>query len=249
MFQCTDIRILWDTSVKATCWSQSTLQGLSYTNSALNIITDLLFAIVIPTPMLWKLNVHFRTRVTLIGILGLGVFACAAAFVKLGYITNYGKLGDWLWDSRNITIWTSLELNVGIIAGSLPCLRPIFRRFLGSTYGKSSRKTPTTGATNYARGTLRSGNNWHTLSSGRRGDDETSSQKAINTGVMEYELRDRIATPAGITNKTTILTDVDARSSDESVDRLGHGQRYPPGITKTTTMTVEVMKSDSSSSR
>jgi hypothetical protein len=66
---------------------------------------------------------------------------------------------------------------------------------------------------------------------------------------MEYELRDRIATPAGITNKTTILTDVDARSSDESVDRLGHGQRYPPGITKTTTMTVEVMKSDSSSSR
>ncbi|KAJ4156679.1 hypothetical protein NW754_008320 [Fusarium falciforme] len=249
VFQCTDIRILWDTSVKATCWSQSTLQGLSYTNSALNIITDLLFAIVIPTPMLWKLNVHFRTRVTLIGILGLGVFACAAAFVKLGYITNYGKLGDWLWDSRNITIWTSLELNVGIIAGSLPCLRPIFRRFLGSTYGKSSKKTPTTGATNYGRGTLRSGNNWHTLSSGRRGDDETSSQKAINTGVMEYELRDRIATPAGITNKTTILTDVDARSSDESVDRLGHGHQYPPGITKTTTMTVEVMKSDSSSSR
>ncbi|EEU42063.1 uncharacterized protein NECHADRAFT_105529 [Fusarium vanettenii 77-13-4] len=241
MFQCTDIRILWDPSVKATCWSQQTLQGLSYTNSALNIITDLLFAIVIPTPMLWKLNVHFRTRVTLIGILGLGVFACAAAFVKLGYITNYGKLGDWLWDSRNITIWTSLELNVGIIAGSLPCLRPIFRRFLGSTYGKSSRKTPTTGATNYGRGTLRSGNNWHTLSSGRRGDDETSSQKAINTGVMEYELRDRIATPAGITNKTTVLTDIDARSSDESVDRGGHGQRYPPGITKTTTMTVEIL--------
>lgn len=227
----------------------STLQGLSYTNSALNIVTDLLFAIVIPTPMLWNLNVHFRTRVTLIGILGLGVFACAAAFVKLGYVTNYGKQGDWLWDSRNITIWTSVELNVGIIAGSLPCLRPIFRRFLGSYYGKGSRKTPTTtGATNYGRGTLRSGNNWHTLSSGRRTDDETSSQKAINTGVMEYELRDQIAMPAGVTNTTTVLTDFDARSSDETVDRVGCGQRFPPGITKTTTMTVEVVKSGSSSS-
>ncbi|KAJ4329048.1 hypothetical protein N0V84_000399 [Fusarium piperis] len=248
MFQCTDIRNIWDASVKATCWSQSTLQSLSYANAALNIITDLLFAIVIPTPMLWNLNVHFRTRATLIGILGLGVFACAAAFVRLGYMTNYGKQGDWLWDSRNITIWTSVELNVGIIAGSLPCLRPIFRRFLGSTYGKSSKKTPTTGANNYARGTLRSGNNWHSLSSGRRGDDETSSQKAINTGIMEYELRDRIAAPAGITSKTTILTDADPKSSDESVDRVGYGRRYPLGITKTTTMTVEVVKSDSSQS-
>ncbi|KAF5011997.1 hypothetical protein FDECE_1937 [Fusarium decemcellulare] len=252
MFQCTDIRILWDPSVKATCWSKSTLQGLSFTNSALNILTDILFAIVIPTPMLWNLNVHFRTRVTLIGILGLGVFACAAAFVKLGYVTNYGKLGDWLWDSRNITIWTCVELNVGIIAGSLPCLRPIFRRFLGSTYGRSSKKTQPSGATNnYARGTLRSGNNWHTLSSGRRGDDtgdETSSQKAINTGIQEYELHERVASPSGIMSKTTILTEIDAKTSDESVDRVGYSGRYHAGITKTMTTTVEVSKSDSSAS-
>lgn len=250
MFQCTDIRIQWDRTVKATCWTKTTLLGLSYTNSALNIITDLLFAIVIPTPMLWNLNVHFRTRVSLIAILGLGVFACAAAVVKLGYVTNYGKLGDWLWDSQNITIWTCVELNVGIIAGSLPCLRPIFRRFLGSTYGKSSRKTPTTGGnTNYGRGTLRSGSNWHALGSGRRDaddqTDETSSQRAINaTGLDEYELQNRIASPQGITNKTTILTQMDAKSSDDSIDRLG---QYTPGITKTTVTTVEVSKSDSSS--
>lgn len=222
-----------------------TLQGLSYTNAALNIITDLLFAIVIPSPMLWNLNVHFRTRVSLIGILGLGVFACAAAFVKLGYVTNYGKQGDWLWDSRNITIWTCVELNVGIIAGSLPCLRPIFKRFLGSYYGKGSRKTPTTANTHYGQGTMRSGKNWHSLSSGRRGPDEvadeTSSQKAINAGMDEYELRDRIAHPRGISNKTTILTDFDARSSDESVDQVGQG--YRPGIKKTTITTVEVSNS------
>ncbi|KAJ4263102.1 hypothetical protein NW762_006720 [Fusarium torreyae] len=248
IFQCSDIRFLWDTSVPSTCWPKKTLQGLSYTNSALNIVTDLLFAIVIPTPMLWNLNVHFRTRLTLIGILGLGVFACAAAFVKLGYVTNYGQLGDWLWDSRNITIWTSVELNVGVIAGSLPCLRPLFRRFLGSTYGKSSKKTPATGATNYGHGTLRSGSNWHALSSGRRGDDETSSQKAINDGIQEYELRDRIASPSGVMNKTTILTDIEGRSSDES-GHAGYSGQYPTGITKTMTTTVEVTKSDSSSSR
>lgn len=202
--------------------------------------------------MLWNLNVHFRTRMTLIGILGLGVFACAAAFVKLGYVTNYGKLGDWLWDSRNITIWTVVENNVGIIAGSMPCLRPLFRRFLGSTYGKTStRKTPVTGPSSYGRGTLRSGNNWHSLSSGRRGDDlteETSSQKAINAGIYEYELRDRVTSPVGVV-KTTVLTDFDPKSSDDSIDKIRTAGRCQPGITKTTTTTVHVDRSGSSSSR
>lgn len=192
--------------------------------------------------MLWNLNVHFRTRVTLIGILGLGVFACAAAFVKLGYVTNYGKQGDWLWDSQNITIWTCVELNVGILAGSLPCLRPIFKSFLGSYYGKGSRKTPTTGNTNYGHGTLRSGKNWHSLSSGRRGveevADETSSQKAINAGMDEYELRDRIATPSRAMCNTTIVTNFDASSSEESVDRAGMGGMHS-GIKKTTVTSVE----------
>ncbi|KAL7765398.1 hypothetical protein ACKLNR_003314 [Fusarium oxysporum f. sp. zingiberi] len=254
IFQCTDIRVLWDPTVPSKCWSQKTLQSLSYTNSAFNILTDLLFAIIIPTPMLWKLNVHFRTRVTLIGILSLGVFACAAAFTKLGYVTNYGKLGDWLWDSRNITIWTSVELNVGIIAGSLPCLRPLFRSFLGSTYGKNSKKTPTTGNTNYGRGTLRSatmrsGKNWHVLSSGKRGDDETSSQKAINIGQQEYELRDRIASPSGVMNKTTVQTEIEGRSSDESGGNAAYRGQFHSGITKTMITTVEVTKTDTSSTQ
>ncbi|CAG7565236.1 unnamed protein product [Fusarium equiseti] len=241
VLQCTDLRALWDPLVPRQCWSQKTLQSLSYTNSALNILTDLFFAIIIPAPMLWNLNVHFRTRMTLLAILGLGIFACVAAVVKVGYVTNYGKLGDWLWDSRNITIWTVVELNVGVIAASLPCLKPLFRRFLGSYYGKNSKKTPTTGNTGYGRGTLRSATlrnskNWHTLSSGHRQDDETASQEHIN----DYELRDRIASPAGA-NTTTVLSDLGGRSSDElSTDSTGHKGSYPVGITKTTMTTVEI---------
>jgi hypothetical protein len=41
--------------------------------------------------MLWKLQVNFRTWVTLLCILGIGVFACAAASVKVSYLPNYGK--------------------------------------------------------------------------------------------------------------------------------------------------------------
>ena len=33
--------------------------------------------------------------------------ACAAAIVKSGFIANYGKSGDFLWDSTNLTIWVA----------------------------------------------------------------------------------------------------------------------------------------------
>ncbi|KAG8676122.1 hypothetical protein FPOAC2_02205 [Fusarium poae] len=245
VLQCTDLRALWDPLVPMQCWDQRTLQSLSYTNAALNILTDLFFAVIIPTPMLWNLNVHFRTRITLLAILGLGVFACAAAIVKVGYVTNYGKVGDWLWDSRNISIWTVVELNVGVIGGSLPCLKPLFRRFLGTYYGKDSKKTPTTGNTGYGRGTLRSATgisakNWHTLSSGNRKDDETSSQEVING---DYELRDSITSPHGFTNHATVLGNIDVQSSDdEGADDAAHRGLHMQGITKTTMTTVKVSR-------
>ncbi|RGP65855.1 hypothetical protein FSPOR_7116 [Fusarium sporotrichioides] len=245
VLQCKDLRALWDPLVPMQCWDQRTLQSLSYTNAALNILTDLFFAIIIPTPMLWNLNVHFRTRMTLLAILGLGVFACAAAIVKVGYVTNYGKVGDWLWDSRNISIWTVVELNVGIIGGSLPCLKPLFRRFLGTYYGKGSKKTPTTGNSVYGRGTLRSatrlsGKNWHTLSSGHRKDDETSSQENING---DYELRDRITNAHGFSNHATVLGNIDVQSSDdEGAGGSGYKSSASPGITKTTMTTVKISR-------
>tara|TARA_R110002003_G_scaffold589_15_gene20683 strand:- start:15331 stop:15993 length:663 start_codon:yes stop_codon:yes gene_type:complete len=91
--------------------------------------------------MLLSIQMNGRQKASLICILGLGIFATAAALVKLSYLPNYGHTGDWLWDSRNLTIWIVTECNVGIVAANLPCLKPIFRTVLGSTYGRGSRKT------------------------------------------------------------------------------------------------------------
>lgn len=91
--------------------------------------------------MLWGVQMNRRHKASLICILSLGAFATAASMVKLSYIGNYGRAGDFLWDSRNLTIWTVQECNVGMVAGNLPCLKPLFRTILSSTYGKGSRKT------------------------------------------------------------------------------------------------------------
>lgn len=50
-------------------------------NSVVNILTDVLFA-TLPIPLIMKLKVNLRTRLTLCFILSLGFFASAAAIVK-----------------------------------------------------------------------------------------------------------------------------------------------------------------------
>ncbi|PYH87383.1 hypothetical protein BO71DRAFT_367420 [Aspergillus ellipticus CBS 707.79] len=139
IFQCEDMRSIWDMSVKSKCFKPIQLLTLSYTNTALNILTDLIFAIL-PAFMLRHLQVNRRNKASLVCILGLGVFACAAAIVKVSFLPNYGRTGDLLWDYSTLTIWVVVESNMGIIAGSLPTLKPLFKKVL-DTYGSRS-KTP-----------------------------------------------------------------------------------------------------------
>lgn len=217
----------------------------------MNILTDLLFGIAIPAPMLWGLNVPRRVRISLLIVLGLGVFACAAACAKVYYIvTSYGRAFDPTWDSRHIQMWTVIEANVGIIAGSLPTLRPLFKDFLGSIYGKGSKAQ--TGGAYYGRGTLRSGSNWQSLSNTQWPIEASSAntEKALKSRRdpkgEQYELDNYATRPVGTTK---VMAGAEVDDTDESVDTSKVPESLPDvrGIKKTTVTTV--MYSDSQKPR
>ncbi|KAF8867177.1 hypothetical protein BDZ45DRAFT_6492 [Acephala macrosclerotiorum] len=135
--QCRPINFLWDATgtVKAVCFSPLGLRACAYFNATCGIFADFVFALL-PIPMFWKVQINMRVKIALFCILGLGLFATAACIVKVVYLSSYGSHGDFLWDSVNITIWTSCELNVGISAASIATLKPLFRAtFLGTTFG------------------------------------------------------------------------------------------------------------------
>lgn len=57
--------------------------------------------------------------------------AAAAAGIKVYYINKCCSVGDGVFDGTYITIWAAAECNLGIIAASIPCLRPLFGRYFG----------------------------------------------------------------------------------------------------------------------
>ncbi|KAL8367065.1 hypothetical protein RB599_010926, partial [Gaeumannomyces hyphopodioides] len=146
LLQCRPMEFSWNKALPGggQCIPGDVIVSAAYTGFALGIATDFIFA-VLPIPMLWNVQLNWRVKVAIMGILSLGLFTTAAAIVKTMFIANLGKEGDFMWDSVDITIWYNAEIAVAIIAGSIPSIKPLFKRILASTsarryaYGSSSK--------------------------------------------------------------------------------------------------------------
>ncbi|KAI4916638.1 uncharacterized protein J4E92_009142 [Alternaria infectoria] len=244
--QCQPLSLMWDQSAKGTCWTIQTRQALGFLNIILNIITDIAFSVGIPIPMLWGVQMNRRHKASLICILGLGTFATVAALVKLSYLPHYGREGDLLWDSRDMTIWTVVECNVGIVAGNLPCLKPLFRSILVSTYGSGSRKNsqPRYFSDAYGKGTKQRSavKSYGPLASNKTSEGEYAGHSAAGKSYMlttidatNKQTGDLSRSPSGGSSTSG------ERGSTESDTRLhskAHGSGGMGNITVTTKVDV-----------
>lgn len=214
--------------------------------------------------MLWNVNVSRRTKLSLFFVLGLGCFATACAVVRITYLGTYGSSGDWLWDTVDLARWSIMELNTSIVAGSLPSLRPLFKKFLGTVYGAGSRHRAggEYGGTGNGTKTSRRGpTNWQPFSSaevkelssgGGRTHPRTNGpparplDRSLDDGGSQVKLSDNMqgrSTPDSFELSTfkvesRITTDAPTPWSSGGLSRKGTNRSVGGGITKTTTTTV-----------
>jgi len=128
VFQCFPVNAAWDPVArmdpKSKCYSIPIFRAIGLFNGAINIFTDFAFA-TLPIPVILPLQINIRTKISLICILSLGYFACAAAIVKEDLLSRFFDNKDNYFNNAFL-IWNDVELNVGILAACLPTLRPLF---------------------------------------------------------------------------------------------------------------------------
>ncbi|WQF76254.1 hypothetical protein CDEST_01268 [Colletotrichum destructivum] len=124
LFQCTPIRMIWDRSVAGSCLNITTI---GYAGAALTLTYDFIL-IILPMPQLLKLNIRKRKKTVPILLLTLGSFACIASMIRLKFLVSFSNTFDATWDNVEIVIWSTLEINMAMICGSLPALRPLFQK-------------------------------------------------------------------------------------------------------------------------
>ncbi|EMR61628.1 putative integral membrane protein [Eutypa lata UCREL1] len=121
------------------------IMGLVSTGSMVFILTDCK-----PFAANWNkrldLQMQRRVKISVICVLGLGVFASFAAMMRIvfyQYVDTRNYPDDELFNHARLIIWSELEGGFAIIAASLPALRKLFGRFFRGSSAGSKVKTAT----------------------------------------------------------------------------------------------------------
>ncbi|KAJ5495758.1 hypothetical protein N7539_000874 [Penicillium diatomitis] len=133
LFDCKPVSYFWTRvhvlSTTGTCTSVEVLLVVAWIYSSCTIICDFSLGFL-PIFLVWKLQMNFKTKVAVAGILSLGAVASVAVLVRFPTLPHYRDT-DFLSSTISIAIWSIVETGLGITAGSLITLRPLFRWLLG----------------------------------------------------------------------------------------------------------------------
>jgi hypothetical protein len=130
------------------CVSSATMLGMTYTHAVITMLTDWVF-LVMPIWLLWGSNMTMRTKVavglllafaSMSGIASISRFPSiqALALPQLEFFCKWMNslsdlnLTDQIASAKNIAIWSALEPGIGIIAGCVVVMRPLFRGLTGT---------------------------------------------------------------------------------------------------------------------
>ncbi|OCK83948.1 hypothetical protein K432DRAFT_401566 [Lepidopterella palustris CBS 459.81] len=118
------------------------LNQLALWQSILNIATDFLM-MLIPLPMLYKLQLPVRQKIALGFIFMVGSSVVFTSIVRITYIMNLLDKPDITYYEATACVWSSVELNFGIICNCLTVLKPFAKRHMpglfSSTNGSHSK--------------------------------------------------------------------------------------------------------------
>ncbi|KAF2999931.1 hypothetical protein E8E13_009060 [Curvularia kusanoi] len=119
---CQPIETLWG-AANGTCNLQLN-STIGFFFSAIEILTDWSLAIL-PAILLWNVQMKGRVKTSVAIILALASAASCATIVRLRYLALYSDPGEFMYGTGKIGFWSLMEEGIGIVAGSLPALRPL----------------------------------------------------------------------------------------------------------------------------
>ncbi|EXF74472.1 hypothetical protein CFIO01_01950 [Colletotrichum fioriniae PJ7] len=200
---CTPLAATWNPAL-GSCQKKISLQTVSYIVSAIQMLTDWTCAIV-PFFIVAGLQMSRRKKVSVIAILGLGIFASIATCIRMPYLKYYDTAKyptEIAYHLGVISITSNLECSLGIIGSSLPPLRKLFKFYYGSSHDGNYKIT---GESGDALGSAGPGIKLGSLSGNDRTYHASAKRGTSRAGTREHETDDDDSSSRkGIIRKTDI---------------------------------------------
>ena len=120
--ECSPISLIWTVSpAPGKCLPRWSIQLAS---SSLNLFTDV-FILLMPLPILLTLSMVKHKKLEVLGIFSIGAIAVVASAIRISTIHQLSYSRDLTWDGYALSVWSAVELNVGMICASLLAIKPL----------------------------------------------------------------------------------------------------------------------------
>ncbi|KAL8861937.1 MAG: hypothetical protein Q9178_001807 [Gyalolechia marmorata] len=123
-FNCNPVQKTWHALTytgPAKCFDNSMVQ---FVIGGFNIATDLII-LVMPMPIILKLNTDLKRKIGLLVIFSTGIFVFASTIVREVIVVQTLHDFDQSWVTVPETVWLTIENDMGIICACLPALAPL----------------------------------------------------------------------------------------------------------------------------
>lgn len=148
---CTPFAYNWDKTLDGHCVNLVTFFRW---NGICNLLLDFLI-LLLPLPMVWRLNIAPRQKIELSAIFLLGLFVCITGIMRvLAY--HPSQLADNTYSGVGSMTWSQVEQGIGIVCACLPTLRPLMSYITPSRSRSNTKNSSSIKMDNYRSGTARS---------------------------------------------------------------------------------------------
>ncbi|KAI3573956.1 hypothetical protein IWW34DRAFT_884725 [Fusarium oxysporum f. sp. albedinis] len=155
IFQCQPISYFWtkwDGEHEGKC---ANINAVTWSNASINIALDF-YILGIPLSQLRALNLDWRKKIGVGMMFSVGIFVTVMSILRLVATLKLGTANP-TWEFFELSRWSTIEINVGIICACMPSLRVLLVRLFPKLLGTSQRyynyggNKPTGGNTNKSR--------------------------------------------------------------------------------------------------
>ncbi|KAL7942695.1 putative PTH11-typeG-protein-coupled receptor [Trichoderma barbatum] len=139
-FQCSPVSHFWtgwDGEQKGGCLNSN---AIGWANAAISIALDL-WMIAIPMWQIRNLNLHWKKKIGVAVMLLVGTFITVVSIVRLQFLVHLGSSSNPTYDQIDVSIWSTVEINIGIICTCLPSIRLFLIRIFPNLGGSSHKKS------------------------------------------------------------------------------------------------------------
>ncbi|KAH6651625.1 hypothetical protein BKA67DRAFT_692892 [Truncatella angustata] len=103
------------------------ISAVAWANAAVSIALDL-FMLGIPLSQLRELKLHWKKKIGVALMFVVGTFVTIVSIIRLASLVEFRESTNLSWDYFGVSMWSTVEITIGIICACMPSMRLILVR-------------------------------------------------------------------------------------------------------------------------